>query len=305
MRFGGHETFAIREGWLHKGLRLLSEQPSLLDDEFAADHLGVGRNMAKSIRYWLCATRLADFNTGKDGQLWSLVPTELGRLVRDRDPYFNQIATWWALHIELVRNKPYAYAWDWFFNSFASQRFDRTLCIDRLSRTLRLSQARMPTQKTLQREVAVLLHTYARVVPPPTGDPEEAQECPFADLRLLTLFTDTGSYRVNDQPRRDIPFEVIAYAFATAFSQFAVRGKSAEGVTIREATTEPSGPGRVLGLGEASLFELLVEHEARRPGDLSLSALGGERLVRIRPTPPLSWLQAYYNSVEQGVAVAS
>lgn len=305
MRFGGHETFAIREGWLHKGLRLLLEEPRLLDDEFVADHLGVGRNMAKSILYWLHATRLAEFNTGTHAHLWTHSPSELGRLVWSHDPYFNHIGTWWALHIELVRNKPHAYAWDWFFNSFASQRFDRTLCIDRLSRTLRLSQARIPTQKTLQREIAVLLHTYARVVPPPTGDPEDAQECPFADLRLLTLFADTGSYRLNDQPRRDIPFEVIAYSFSAAFPQFAGPETSAEGVTIREAITEPSGPGRVLGLSEASLFELLVEHEARRPGDLGLSALGGERLVRLRPKPPLFWLKAYYDALEQGAAIAS
>jgi hypothetical protein len=60
MRFGGHETFAIREGWLHRGLRLLVEEPGQLLDEYAADWLGVGRNMAKSIRYWLAATGLAD-----------------------------------------------------------------------------------------------------------------------------------------------------------------------------------------------------------------------------------------------------
>jgi hypothetical protein len=59
MRFGGHETFAIREGWLHKGLRLLADEPHLLADDHAADWLGVGRNMAKSIRHWLVLRRSA------------------------------------------------------------------------------------------------------------------------------------------------------------------------------------------------------------------------------------------------------
>ena len=59
MRFGGHETFAIREGWLHKGLRLLRDHPERLVAEEAADWLGVGRNMAKAIRHWLVATGLA------------------------------------------------------------------------------------------------------------------------------------------------------------------------------------------------------------------------------------------------------
>ena len=60
MRFGGHETFAIREGWLARGLELLTTTPELLVDEFSEDHLGVGRNMAKAIRHWLVATGLAE-----------------------------------------------------------------------------------------------------------------------------------------------------------------------------------------------------------------------------------------------------
>ena len=36
MRFGGHETFHIREGWLHKGAKLLLQEPDKLVDEHAA-----------------------------------------------------------------------------------------------------------------------------------------------------------------------------------------------------------------------------------------------------------------------------
>ena len=59
MRFGGHETFPIREGWLNKGLRLLVEDPIKMTDEYYADWLGVGRNMGKAIKHWLVATGIA------------------------------------------------------------------------------------------------------------------------------------------------------------------------------------------------------------------------------------------------------
>ena len=36
MRFGGHETFAIREGWLHKGLALLKDQYGQVDSPLAS-----------------------------------------------------------------------------------------------------------------------------------------------------------------------------------------------------------------------------------------------------------------------------
>ena len=65
MRFGGHETFPVREGWLHKGLKLVVEEPEKVVDEHVADWLGVGRNMAKSIRYWLQATGLCEQVSGR------------------------------------------------------------------------------------------------------------------------------------------------------------------------------------------------------------------------------------------------
>ena len=116
MRFGGHETFSVREGWLFKGLRMLIEDPDLLGDEFVADHLGVGRNMAKSIRHWLVATELAYRGEGRVHNKTPLRVTELGRLVNDHDPYFLEIGTWWALHANLVRNRDDAATWVWFFN---------------------------------------------------------------------------------------------------------------------------------------------------------------------------------------------
>src|SRR5688572_17236500 len=101
MKFAGHETFAIREGWLHKGLKLLRSSPELLHDPYVADWLGVGRNMGKSIKHWLIATGLANVSGGSGKQL-QLVSTQLGDLIASRDPYFVQIGTWWALHIELI-----------------------------------------------------------------------------------------------------------------------------------------------------------------------------------------------------------
>jgi len=89
MRFGGHETFPIREGWLNKGLRLLIDEPEKLVDEYYADWLGVGRNMGKSIKHWLVATGLATpISTTRSTKKSRLQETELGKLISKYDPYF-------------------------------------------------------------------------------------------------------------------------------------------------------------------------------------------------------------------------
>ena len=82
MRFGGHQTFFIREGWLHKGLKLLKEDEDrdekLLTHELSADYLGVGKNMAMAIRHWLVATGLAEHDENEKGKsVKNLVPTTL------------------------------------------------------------------------------------------------------------------------------------------------------------------------------------------------------------------------------------
>jgi len=85
MRFGGHETFHLRDGWLHKGLRLLKEAPEAFNSSIAADALGVGGNMAKSIRHWLLATGLVAKGETANS---ALSATKLGLLVFEHDRYF-------------------------------------------------------------------------------------------------------------------------------------------------------------------------------------------------------------------------
>lgn len=58
--FAGHQTFAVRSGWLKKGLDALIEDGSIFNRPDALVTLGVGKNMVASIRHWLLATGIAD-----------------------------------------------------------------------------------------------------------------------------------------------------------------------------------------------------------------------------------------------------
>jgi len=61
VRFGGHQSFHLRDQWLHKGLLSVRKCPNILSVkkiENAMHELGVGKNMVYSIRDWLRALRL-------------------------------------------------------------------------------------------------------------------------------------------------------------------------------------------------------------------------------------------------------
>lgn len=52
-RLKGHESFILREGWLTKGIQAVEKDSGVFSKNAGADALGVGTNMAKSIRYWM------------------------------------------------------------------------------------------------------------------------------------------------------------------------------------------------------------------------------------------------------------
>jgi hypothetical protein len=299
MRFGGHETFAIREGWLHKGLKMLTENPEQLVDENAADFLGVGRNMAKSISHWLLATGLAkSTHNSRVAKKADVATTEFGDLVWKHDPFFTSPGTWWALHVNLVNAPDHALTWNWFFNNFHFDRFDRSVCLEGLKRYLDLTKQRIPNQRTLERDVACLLATYARVIPSPDDDPEEGNECPLRELGLLSFFKSSGYYQVH-QGRKEIPAELIGYALAKSFSD-AAEGVGTTDIALLDAAHVPGGPGRALLLTTESLFEVAVQAESTSDdGGIEIVGLAGSRALRVTRRPSLGWLRLYYRNVDK------
>src|SRR6266850_1700340 len=76
-RFSGHETFAFRYPWLPKALAGLKTDPSLFkDEEKAIVELGVGKNMVRSMRFWIETTGVVQPVAGG-----GLGPTPLGALL--------------------------------------------------------------------------------------------------------------------------------------------------------------------------------------------------------------------------------
>ncbi len=316
MRFGGHQTFAIRGGWLYKGLRLVVEDPQRMDAPDVADWLGVGRNMAKSIHHWLLATGLAEKELSGGRRTKALRPTDFGKMVWERDRYFLLPGTWWAVHVQLVNRPAFAFTWNWFFNVFSSARFERPVCVEALRRHLASAGGRTPSPRTLDRDVACLLRSYSVSVPRPEGDPEDVMECPLSELGILLHSRQTGFYHV-DRGLKPIPFELFGYALAVARKRFLGReasGRQAGGRrvggrrtdrpsaardrSLTELAHEIGAPGRVFALTAEALYELVASYEAG--GLVRLDGQAGERIVRIRKSVPApEWIKRYYDSTDQ------
>jgi hypothetical protein len=290
MRFGGHESFAVREGWLSRGLELLTSTPELLTDDHSEDHLGVGRNMAKSIRHWLVASGLAEPNTAAGCPLQA---SKLGALVRKKDPHFLDSGTWWMLHVNLVGNPDDAFTWNWFFNNWSLQRFDRAPCIEGAKRFAAAKLPRTPSPRTIERDVATLLQSYARPIPARVDDPEDSSESPFQDLGLVLHHGASGYYQMNYDPK-PITLQVFGYALSRM-----PKASDRSDITITEAERAESGPGRCFLLRGDEIYDLVVRYEKEDRKAFAMRSQAGERGIRFDgERTPLDWAKAHYAAAE-------
>jgi len=288
MKFSGHETFHIREGWLHKGLRLLCDEPEKFHDPYMHDWLGVGSNMGRSIQHWLIATKLAERKTENGG---SLVLSELGRIILEKDPYFLSAFTWWVLHINLVNGVDRSTSWHWFFNHFLQAQFKKEHCVEQLVRYLSTSGTNLPGIKTLERDINCLLSSYARTIPEENSDPEESYHCPFRKLGMFIYFKDTNTYHLN-RNKKKIPGMALGYCLSllTTFSDAAVKE-----VSISDAAAEINGPGKCFGLPPGEIFDLVETIMQAEPKcGISLTALAGKRMIQFPTHKPNQWVHKYF-----------
>jgi hypothetical protein len=298
MKFSGHETFPVREGWLHKGMKLVSESPELFLDDEVADCLGVGRNMAKSVRHWLLVTNLAEASGGdRKGKDPILRLTELGKMVWTFDPYLLDRGTWWILHANLVNNIGLATTWGWFFNNFNHDRFDRAVCLESLRRFVESFRKKAPSTSTLARDLGCLLLSYARMIPAINEDPEDGADCPFRELGLLTYYRTSGYFRV-DHGRKDISPYVFGYVMSLAFPMTASSSKKTD-VRLTDVARTSGGPGRVFCLNGESLFETVSRIESSSENLIQIAGLAGDRTIRAFNLESTEWAGLFFESIEE------
>jgi len=299
VRYGGHQTFFIREGWLYKGVKLLKTEPEKLSHEFAADYLGVGRNMALSVNHWLLATGLAErTEKGQRKKATGIGPTPLADLLFEKDPYFSELSTWWILHANLVTNPDFAATWTWFFHHYLKDRFEKPAALEALKQWQRLEKGAPPSVSTLDRDLLVFLSTYSRTVPPVHKDPEDEIDSPFRDLGLMTHFRSSGYYLLHRE-KRSIPAGVLLYVLQKGLpEEYLGAGAGEVGFRFADIIRWPLSPTKVFVTTNEGLLELFREVETEtKSQDLRVQMIAGEPHVYFRTSAgPLDCLLRWSDS---------
>lgn len=291
IRLKGHESFMIRDGWLHKGITSVYENPNVFAEYMGADALGVGSNMAKSIRYWLKALGLTREISRKGTYL-----TELGKLILEKDCYIEDIFTIWLLHLQLVFHKEEATVWYLFFNQTAAEEFSR----DQIYHLLKQAMNSYTGEDTysecsLESDCTVLLNMYVKERQI-DYDPEEKSISPFSILGLIRMEQKKYS---KQKPEFDKLHPFIVLINILMMNRENNRGQERPGISIDDLLRKINSPGKVLNLSRTALNlyldKLCVEEY------LDVNRTAGLDMVYLKKEYPdiLAIAKIYYNDKEE------
>ncbi len=283
--FGRHESFALRYSWLTKGYRT---EKQVFNSDNATVELGVGKNMVKSIQYWLKACQIVDEDMNH---------TEIGEAIfsdNGFDPYLEDEATIWLIHWLLVTNGELATAVFWFFNNFHKPEFSaqevQTALTDFAKEKLKVKTA----TKTIHNDALLILRMYTQNRTNKRTPLEESLDSPLSLLRLINHSPDGRQYFSKSESREQLPLGIFGYAIADLFI-----AKEVNTLPIEELMYSKSGdiaPGIVFRLTENDLISKLEKLVHYIPGKFEIRETAGiHQLYRLKDSQPIEFLNKHYS----------
>ncbi len=290
MRFGGHQSFHLREQWLHKGLRWIESAPGGFSSsgksaEKAMEYLGVGKNMAASIQYWLKAAQLVRQNSSGGFAL-----SKTARKILQKDPCFELDGTLFLIHYLLASNKKEGAAWGWFFNNFSAMEFDRESLASQFSAYMRARTEKSVKDKTLEKELSCLLRMYQAAEWGGGKNPETESPSPFAKYGWIKKRGE-GFVR-NKLNIADMNPHVFAFILYIFWRGSLSRAKS---LHLEDFALKENSPGRIFCFSLEEAGDLIDACSKR--GCLDYSRTGGYFIVRPRESRLKKSLDNYYSEM--------
>lgn len=292
VKLKGNESFNFREGWLRKGMRCIEDFPTLFSQEDSMEQLGVGSKMVKSIRYWLQATSLTEeyrINQGRGRA--QMLTKQFGKVIKEYDPYFDDIFTLFLLHYHIVSNDELCMVWNIFFNEFDGTDFTKdnliSICKDLLVR--KMDEGCGFSEKSFEDDCDSVLKMYRPAVE--KEDPEDSLACPLSVLGLLQYSSSKTDAYIKSMPSADA-LDKLAVLYVIVHNL----NEDKRSISIDDLLTAPNNIGRVFNLSRAAINNYL--DQLRVSGYLTINRTAGLDMVYIETRlKPREIMAEYYSKI--------
>lgn len=310
-RISGHESFACRYTWLPKAARILEreskqvlEKKSMFfsNEEKAMVELGVGKNMVRSIRFWIQATGIVDPSKRGEGHTLNRFGLTLfGE--NGHDPFLEDIRTLWLLHWNLsTAAKPPLLAWDFLLNRWQDPELTPSLVIKALQKEAARHDEGL-SQVTIDQHWDTFLHSYFPTRGRKGAVQEDNLDSPLTELELIIrvgerpLDNDEERsepvYAFRREQKNDITQELFVYALNDFWKK---RHNMESTLTFREIAHGYGSPGQIFKLPEDDVRARVEQLEDHTKNCFSYAESSNlQQVIRQGPPPDeIDILEAIY-----------
>ncbi|MEX1096284.1 MAG: DUF4007 family protein [Planctomycetales bacterium] len=270
-RFSGHETFPCRYAWLPKAYgAIAADHQAFADEDNAMINLGVGKNMVRSIRFWIQAAGIASPRTAGGYEI-----TPFGNAILNRngyDPFLEDSRTLWLIHWNLAsETDDPLFAWDYLLNLWQEPEFSRSTVLRAFRKEAEM-QERPLSNVTLEQHFQTFLHTYVPTRSRKGDIQEDNLDCPLVELELIQ---QVGERRIDQSGKREPIYAfrreekpgVTPELFAYSLDEFWRRRRPSEKtLTFWDVAFGHGSPGQIFKLPEWDLRQRLEGIETTSSG---------------------------------------
>lgn len=237
--FARHDTFHFRDGWITKGLELVSN--GQLKDKDAHHSVGVGINMLKSIKHWLEAANLLNLESNN--------LTDLGKYIYENDKYLEDNATLWMIHYQLATNIKLSPVWFYIFNqNQESAGFEIGATENSILKYFsKLNNSKISINSIIK-DLRCLVKTYIT----DKSNNDYDLSCPLSELNLMHSLSKDNLFELNYGKKDSLPLEIFLYClinFASTDSD----------VEIGRLRFNANSPGRIFCLSFEAIRDYISE----------------------------------------------
>lgn len=300
MRFRAHETFAIRKGWLHKGMKNVVNSPTVFIDKDVnpMEKLGLGTNMVKALRYWLQVAGLTTEN--QKTRMQTL--TEFGELVWKNDKYIEEDGTLYLIHYFLSSNKKMGTSWYYFFNHYNATEFTKESYLESIKLFLYDQEKENGgkeikfSERALLEDLDCILRTY---LPSQIKySPESNMDSPFLDLQLLKVIDAKEKVFAKNSPLSLVIHPLIILAVIVSEKEKLEKKDETKISDIKISTLEsaPNNIGRIFNLNNLTVAMYL--DKLQNMGYIKVIRTAGLDIIKINEDFTfIEVVEKYYNNI--------
>ena len=288
--FGGHQTFVLRSTWLSRGCKLLMEEDTVdFSQNEISDSLGIGKNMAKSLAFWLRASLLGEKVSSNN----HLKLSEYGSLIYQNDPYFQKMQSVWFLHICLTISLSRLEVFNWGFNDKKRGKFEQKDLFESFKFHTQVNLKKEYSDRTLNDDVRCFLNSYAYSLSQEVDEMKEGDvSCPLEKLKLLLKYPKTKVFEFSTQPKKPSIF-MVGFLLALNFYTKNNTNEFIE-LSLTSVLHEVNSPGLILNI-DFDIFDLLLlEHNKNGLFWIKKTKLVDGVGILLKNKRPVDWLERSY-----------